>query len=88
VTSDRYLMGVGNFGGNGPNSVWIDDSIAGTSFRTLADRDFTYTHDAQGSTGTRHLVIRMANSVKSGSWDIFIEGSTANGCSASIRSTP
>jgi hypothetical protein len=88
VAADRYLMGLGNFGGNGPNSVWVDDSIAGSSFRTLGDRDFNYTHDAQGSTGTRHLVVRMANNVKSGTWDIFIEGSVANGCSASVQRTP
>ena len=81
-------MGVGNFGGNGTNSVWIDDSIAGVSYRTLAANDFVYYPSTSASTGTRHLVVRMTNGAKSGSWDIFIEGSAANGCSASIQRTP
>lgn len=87
VSANEYLMGVGNFGGNGADSVWIDDSIAGTSYRTLAPNQFVYYPSSGASTGTRHLVVRMTNGAKSGSWDIFIEGSTANGCSASIQHT-
>jgi hypothetical protein len=88
VAADKYVMGFGNYEGNGTNSVWIDDSIAGTSYRTLATRDFDYYPGPTASTGTRHLVVRMANATKSGSWDIFIEGSAGNGCSASIQQTP
>ena len=88
VAANQYLMGVGNFGGNGTNSVWIDDSIAGVSYRTLAANAFVYYPSTAASTGTRHLVVRMTNGAKSGSWDIFIEGSAANGCSASVQRTP
>ena len=74
---------------NATTSVWVDDSIAGTSYRSMAAGEFQYYPDAgTGSTGTRHLVIRMASATKSGTWDIFIEGSTANGCSASVQQTP
>jgi hypothetical protein len=38
-------------------------------------------------TGTRHVVLRASNTTKGGTWDIFIEGSAANGCLASIQHT-
>lgn len=85
VNADQYIMAVANFSDNGTDSVWIDDSVDGTSYRALASTDLEYFGGR--ATGTRHLAIRMSNGVKSGSWDIFIEGSTTNGCSASIQQT-
>lgn len=81
-------MGIGNFGDNGASSVWVDDSIAGASYLSRAGQAFDHYPTTAGNTGTRHPVVRMANRAKSGSWDSFIEGSTANGCSASIQRTP
>ncbi len=67
-------------------SVWIDDSIDGTSFQEIAPTTNVYTLNA--ASGTRRLTVRMEAGAKSGTWDVFIEGSVANGCRASIQSTP
>jgi hypothetical protein len=67
-------------------SVWTDDSIAGSSFRRLTSFGAVITYLNPG-TGTRHVVVRAINSTKGGTWDIFIEGSTANGCLASFQHT-
>lgn len=83
VAADRYIVGIGS---SAAASVWIDDSIAGLSYRTLPADNFDYL--LNGDSGTRHLVIRMSNSTKSGTWNVYIEGSAANGCAASIQSTP
>jgi hypothetical protein len=72
-------------GGSGVTSVWKDDSIAGSSFNNLSGiAVITYLNPG---TGTRHVVLRASNTTKSGTWDIFIEGSAANGCLASIQHT-
>ncbi len=84
VAADQYLVGIGNSTDTSA-SLWIDDSIAGNSYRMLAANDFFYLLDP--GTGTRHLVVRMTTPSKSGNWDVFIEGSAANGCAASIQRT-
>lgn len=84
LAADRYAVGLGSESGT-TASLWIDDSIAGNSYRTVAAGDFFYL--LIDDTGTRHLVLRMSTPSKSGTWDVFIEGSSANGCAASIQQT-
>ena len=72
---------------SGVTSVWIDDSIAGSSFHLIPDIGGEILY-LDSDTGTRHVVVRAMNSTKSGTWDIFIEGSVAHGCRASFQYTP
>lgn len=68
-------------------SIWIDDSIAGTSYAITAVPVYLWGGANQGGAGTRHVVVRMSSTTKSGTWDIFYEGSAANGCQISIQHT-
>jgi hypothetical protein len=68
-------------------SIWLDDSIAGTSYAITAVPVYLWGGANQGGAGTRHVVVRMSSTTKSGTWDIFYEGSAANGCQISIQHT-
>ena len=67
-------------------SVWTEDSGGTSSFNKVAGNE-AITNLARGI-GTRHVVVRAMNSTKSGTWDIFLHGSGANGCLASVQHTP
>jgi hypothetical protein len=82
--ADEYAVGVRN-DTSATASVWVDDSIAGVSYRTVSAQAFVSL--MLDGTGTRHLVVRMSTASKSGTWDVFLEGSVANGCTASIQRT-
>jgi hypothetical protein len=64
-------------------SIWIDDSVAGPSY---AERTgVAVISPIVPGSGTRHVVLRAANSGKSGTWDMFYEGSATFGCLISVQ---
>ena len=72
-------------GGAGVTSVWVDDSIAGSSYETRTG--IAVINYIVPGAGTRHVVLRASNTTKSGTFDMFFEGSAANGCLISIQHT-
>ena len=64
-------------------SIWLDDSVDGSSY---AERTGVQViSPIVPGTGTRHVVLRAANSAKSGTWDMFYEGSATFGCLISVQ---
>ena len=64
-------------------SIWLDDSIDGSSY---AERTGVQViSPLVPGTGTRHVVLRASNSGKSGTWDMFYEGSATFGCLISVQ---